>query len=772
MNDTSSTNMAIDEELYPALIQCFFIIAVGYIAGGMNLLTNTQSIGLSRYISNFALPAVIFKNLVNVQFQSLSWAFLASVFIAKTIVFICTAVLTCIAERPRNFASIGLYAIMTSQSNDFALILPIINAVYKQSHPDYERYIYLIAPISLVILNPIGIILIEIQKRFEQRDKHRGKHPFQLIKVILYNISRNPIVICTLLGVIFNRIFNEKLPNTLDFILTPVAQSFSATALFYLGLTMVGKLSRLHSHLVITVVILSMVKLILFPLILRQAIFFLLKPINGSLNNTIDYSNFGFLYGTAPTAPSVIFYVPESNLALQAIASTALVVSTLLAGPIMLVSAKMINLKTLDLIKAQSYDAFLVKTSYDVSVMSLLCTIIVLIGFCLRRRLLKISFVHKYTFIFVGVQMIQAIWTIGTQYIELPISTTAATIVELGNILTAFLTRAWATSISIALMISICYSKERARQYWWLYHLYGWLLPIFTVGVIYIESTIMTKNEDSKSRLRKIDTVQYSAAIVLLAICIITISTNLLRIARRTYQLKHDANESDSTSLNSNEIRPLIDEESEDIQRQLSINSTSSNITPLEADTQLFRHAVLVGLLCTNAFICVSVLLWSIVVTDRDGIYYELQFLDTTLLHGQGIITFLVFALDAELLIPIRRKIIKFLRYIGINIKCYSDNHKTIQTCKHLDFEHKIRPDFIRHSVSTQSMSNSLDTIGTIFNGNDFCQWLVSNNYIENESKANDYCQELMTNKHIVCINRIRNEQLSDSTNNWYAFSK
>ena len=178
----------------------------------------------------------------------------------------------------------------------------------------------------------------------------------QLITTILRNISRNPIVICTLLGVIFNRIFNQHLPDILEHILTPIAQSFTATALFYLGLTMVGKLRRLHAHLVITVFLLSMMKLIIFPLILRQAVFFLVKPINGSLNNTIDYSNFGFLYGTAPTAPSVIFYVPESNLALQAIASTGLVVSTLLAGPIMLVSAKMINLRTLDIKITEAYE--------------------------------------------------------------------------------------------------------------------------------------------------------------------------------------------------------------------------------------------------------------------------------------------------------------------------------------------------------------------------------------------------------------------------------
>ena len=436
MNDTTATAANIDNELYPALIQCFFIIGAGYVAGQLNLLKSAHSMGLSRYISNFALPAVVFKNLVDVQFERVSWQFIASVFVAKAIVFALTTILTGIGERPRNFASMGLYSIMSSQSNDFALILPIIDAVYKQSHPDYARYIYLMAPISLVILNPIGFLLIEIQKRLDYQHKYPDKPLLlrgQLVKKILGNIGRNPIVICTLLGVIFNRILDQHLPNIVEHILTPIAQSFSSTALFYLGLTMAGKLRRLHTNLVITVFILSIIKLIIFPLLLRQAVFLFVKSENGSINNTIDFSNFGFLYGTAPIAPSVLFYVPESNAPLQAIASAGLIISTLLAGPMMLISAKMINLKTSDGNLAQSYESNLLKTSYDVSIISLLCTIIVLVGFCLRKRLLRMSPIHVYTFIFVGLQMIHSIWTISVQYVTQPISPKATTILNIGK---------------------------------------------------------------------------------------------------------------------------------------------------------------------------------------------------------------------------------------------------------------------------------------------------------------------------------------------------
>jgi predicted permease len=436
MNETTDTPSTVDGQLYPALIQCFFIITAGYIAGQLNLLTTSHSIGLSRYISNFALPAVIFKNLVDVQFQSISWQFLTSVFLSKTILFFLTILLTYIVERPRNFASMGQYAIMTTQSNDFALILPIIEAVYKQSHPEYIRYVYLIAPISLVILNPIGFFLIEIQKRIDDQRKHRNQswNHFQLISTVCRNIICNPIVICTLLGVIFNLIFKQHLPYIMEYVLTPLAQSFTATALFYLGLTMVGKLNRFHAHLIIPVFLLSLMKLIIFPLILRQAVIFLVKSINGNLTNTIEYSNLGFLYGTAPTAPSVVFYVPESMLSLQAIASTELVVSTLLAGPIILVSAKMINLYKFDIKITESYEILLTKTAYDVSILSLFCTIIVLIGFCLRYRSLKISFIHKYTFIFVGLQMIFAIWTILMHHVKYSLLSTMSPIFDLGKI--------------------------------------------------------------------------------------------------------------------------------------------------------------------------------------------------------------------------------------------------------------------------------------------------------------------------------------------------
>lgn len=59
----------------------------------------------------------------------------------------------------------------------------------------------------------------------------------------------------------------------------------------------------------------------------------------------------------------------------------------------------------------------------------------------------------------------------------------------------------------------------------------------------------------------------------------------------------------------------------------------------------------------------------------------------------------------------------------------------------------------------------------SIFTGNEFCQWLIVQNYIENELMARAYIDKLRNEQQIICLNQnIHND--SDFLTNWYAFSK
>lgn len=126
-SSTSSLHatMSIDK-LFPALVECFGIILCGYIAGRTNIVTGSQAEGLGNFVSKFALPALLFKNMVLLDFAHVIWPFLWSVLVAKVCVFAVVCALTLVVSSPDSrFSKAGIFSIFATQSNDFALGYPI-----------------------------------------------------------------------------------------------------------------------------------------------------------------------------------------------------------------------------------------------------------------------------------------------------------------------------------------------------------------------------------------------------------------------------------------------------------------------------------------------------------------------------------------------------------------------------------------------------------------------------------------------------------------------
>lgn len=109
-----------------------------------------------------------------------------------------------------------------------------MDALYKNTHPDYAAYLYLMAPISLAILNPLSFILMEIEKRrrpasqrlmsinsdeTEQAANNSIKEQLKIIASVAKNIFLNPIIMMTILGILGNVIFKHQIPNYLGRIL-------------------------------------------------------------------------------------------------------------------------------------------------------------------------------------------------------------------------------------------------------------------------------------------------------------------------------------------------------------------------------------------------------------------------------------------------------------------------------------------------------------------------------------------------------------------------
>jgi predicted permease len=152
-------------------MKVFGIIICGYLAGRFDIVTNSEVKGLGTYVGKFALPSVIFLKLCAIKWDTVNWTFVAGITMSKTIVFLLVIVVVFMSSRPRKFGRAGVFAIFCTQGNDFAIGNVIIEALYESQ--EIRSYIYLLSPISFAILNPIGVILMEVgnYKKMQEETK-------------------------------------------------------------------------------------------------------------------------------------------------------------------------------------------------------------------------------------------------------------------------------------------------------------------------------------------------------------------------------------------------------------------------------------------------------------------------------------------------------------------------------------------------------------------------------------------------------------------------
>jgi len=79
------------DKVYPALIQSFGIIFLGYLAAKFNVLTAIEAKGIGTFIGTFCLPALIFGSLCKLNLMSVNWGFIIALLIAKATIFFCCA---------------------------------------------------------------------------------------------------------------------------------------------------------------------------------------------------------------------------------------------------------------------------------------------------------------------------------------------------------------------------------------------------------------------------------------------------------------------------------------------------------------------------------------------------------------------------------------------------------------------------------------------------------------------------------------------------------
>lgn len=160
------------KDLIAVLIECFTIISLGYLSSRFKLIS-ADAKDLGAYLTTLALPMIIFLNIARMEFQTINMSFLFCMLISKLFLFILVTLITLAISYPANFSYAGALSILATQSNDFALGYPLINSLYGESRPEMLSYLNLMGPIQLLIINPLGIIMLEYEKSRNNRRRRR-----------------------------------------------------------------------------------------------------------------------------------------------------------------------------------------------------------------------------------------------------------------------------------------------------------------------------------------------------------------------------------------------------------------------------------------------------------------------------------------------------------------------------------------------------------------------------------------------------------------------
>ena len=119
MGDASISN------LFPTIGRIFAVIILGYMLGKFKVISQQSASAIGVVAGQIALPALLLQNMATLDLSQINWRFMLGMLLARTLVFVGVFVITLIFTRPVNVGVPAILAIFSTQSNDFALGLPI-----------------------------------------------------------------------------------------------------------------------------------------------------------------------------------------------------------------------------------------------------------------------------------------------------------------------------------------------------------------------------------------------------------------------------------------------------------------------------------------------------------------------------------------------------------------------------------------------------------------------------------------------------------------------
>eukprot|EP00656_Telonema_subtile_P013295 TRINITY_DN1674_c0_g1_i1.p1 TRINITY_DN1674_c0_g1~~TRINITY_DN1674_c0_g1_i1.p1 ORF type:complete len:823 (-),score=162.78 TRINITY_DN1674_c0_g1_i1:1039-3507(-) len=300
------------------------------------------------------------------RLENFDYRVLVSVVTARYIMIGITCAVTWLDPgKTKNLKGVmGLHALFTTQSNDVAIGLPIVKAIWPLSEypTNYPGYLIVISTTQVCLVNPICISILEWgQSEVDEKDPdhvpEEGEKRQSIALKVFLGVATNPMVVAAFSGIIVSEACGQNCLNhgVLGDTFETIGGAYTFCALFLTGVSIHGAggdedeeddkepQSSTKKNLVIAGLVLG--KSLVLPILMRLLLAMWVKggmlPGGGGSSDDEKYNrilDFGYLYGTLPVAALPVVLANRYNLNPTMIA-IASVVSTFAAMPLLIISA-------------------------------------------------------------------------------------------------------------------------------------------------------------------------------------------------------------------------------------------------------------------------------------------------------------------------------------------------------------------------------------------------------------------------------------------------
>ena len=291
--------------LIDIVIPVFGIILTGYLSGHFNLLGRDSAAALNRFVFYFALPPALFIVMARAPIQQIfNWPFIGA-FLGGSVLTLLIALGAGRFWFRYQLAPLTIAGLSAAFGNVFMMGLPLLLTAYG---PD-GALPSIVAALSITTLICASIAALEIARV-------KGSLTLRVVSRSAGAIIRNPVVFSPLLGILFAA-FALPLPKAASKYLDLMAASVAPTALFSLGLSLIGREVRGNT---VEAIWLTILKVVANPILAYALVtyVFIMEPL---------WSKAAIILSAMPIGANPYIIAQQYNVHVETV-SSAVVIST------------------------------------------------------------------------------------------------------------------------------------------------------------------------------------------------------------------------------------------------------------------------------------------------------------------------------------------------------------------------------------------------------------------------------------------------------------